>query len=78
MGILVMELDLRSSFLFPGSGFGKNVIIFGVDMTSSAHIDNQKRNILVLGIGPKQGLKRTLTGEKMYSIDFTEKMKNSV
>ena len=27
--------------------------------------------MLVLGIGPTQGLERTLTAEKMYSIDFT-------
>ena len=34
--------DRRSSFSFPGSGFGQNVIMFGVDMSSSAHIDNKK------------------------------------
>ena len=30
-----------------------------------------KKDILVLGIGPKQGLEHTLTAEKMYSINFT-------
>ena len=40
-------------------------------MSSSAHIDNKKKNILVLGIGPTQGLEHTLTAEKMYSINFT-------
>ena len=25
------------------SGFGKNVIIFGADMTLSAHVDNRKK-----------------------------------
>ena len=25
-----------------GNGFGRNCIIFGVDMSSSAHIDNKK------------------------------------
>ena len=40
-------------------------------MSSSAHIDNKKKNILVLGKGPTQGLKHTLTAEKMYSINFT-------
>ena len=48
--------DRRTSFSFPGGGFGQNVLIFGVDMSSSAHIDNKKKNILVLGIGPTQGL----------------------
>ena len=32
-------------------------------------------NILVLGKGPTQGLENTLTAEKMYSINFTEKNK---
>ena len=41
--------DRKSSFSFPGSGFGQNVIIFGVDMSSSAHIDNKKKDILILG-----------------------------
>ena len=63
--------DRRGSFSFPGGGFGQNVLIFGVDMSSSAHIDNKKKNILVLGIGPTQGLEHTLTAEKMYSINFT-------
>ena len=34
-----------------------------------------KKNILILGIGPTQGLEHTLTAEKMYSIKFTEKNK---
>ena len=67
--------DRRSSFSFPGGGFGQNVLIFGADMSSSAHIDNKKKDILVLGIGPTQGLEHTLTAEKMYSINFTEKNK---
>ena len=40
-------------------------------MSSSAHIDNKKKDILVLGIGPTPGLKHTLTAEKMYAINFT-------
>ena len=35
-------------------------------MSSSAHIDNKKKNILVLGIGPTQGIEHTLTPEKNY------------
>ena len=35
--------DRRSSFSFPGGGFGQNILIFGVDMSSSAHIDNKKK-----------------------------------
>ena len=43
----------------------------GVDMSTSTHIDNKKKDILVLGRGPTQGLESTLTAEKMYSINFT-------
>ena len=56
---------------FPGGGFGRNILIFGVDMSSSAHIENKKKDILVPGKGPTQGLEHTLTAEKMYSINFT-------
>ena len=77
MGTLVMELDFieKESFSFSGGGYGQNVLIFGADMSSSAHIDNKKKDILVLGKGPIQGLEHTLTAEKMYSINFTEKNK---
>ena len=34
-----------------------------------------KKDILVLGWGPTQGFEHTLTGKKMYSINFTEKNK---
>ena len=40
-------------------------------MSSSAHIDNKKKDILALGIGPTQGLEHTLSAEKMYCINFT-------
>ena len=63
--------DRRSSFSFPCGGFGQNVLIFGVDSSSSAHFDNEKKDISVLGKGPAQVLEHTLTAEKMYSINFT-------
>ena len=40
-------------------------------MSSSAHIDNKKKDILALGKGTTQALEHTLTAEKMYSINFT-------
>ena len=40
-------------------------------MSSPIHIDNKKKNILVLGRGPTQRLESTLTEEKIYSINFT-------
>ena len=56
--------DRRSSFSFPGGGFGQNIIIFGVDISSSVHIDNKKKDILIFVKGPTQGLEHTLTAEK--------------
>ena len=39
--------DRRSSFSFTGVGFGQNILILGVDMSSSVHIDNKKRHISI-------------------------------
>ena len=64
--------DRETSFSF-GNDFGKNVIIFGVDMSSSTKIDNRKKDILILGREPTQGIESTLNAEKMYSINFTKK-----
>ena len=35
-------------------------------MSSSAHFDNKKKDIIILGKGWTQGLEHTLTTEKMY------------
>ena len=56
--------DKRSSFSFPGTRFGQNILIFGLDMSFSSHIDSKKKDILVLGKGPTQGLEHTLIAEK--------------
>ena len=69
-----IAFDRKGEFSFSGGGYGQNVLIFGVDMSSSIHID-KKTVILVLGWGPTQGLEHTLTAEKIYSINFTEKDK---
>ena len=45
-------------------------------MSSSAHVDNKGKDILILGTGPTQGLgEHSLTAEKMYSINFTDHRK---
>ena len=42
-------------------------------MNSSPHIDNKGKDILILGIGPTEGLgEHSLTAEKMYLINFTK------
>ena len=55
-----IEFDRTSSFSFPGGGFGQNVLIFGVDMSFSAHINNKKKDILVLGKRPTEGLEQCI------------------
>ena len=40
-------------------------------MSCSAHIDNKKKGISILGKRPTEGLEHTLTGGKVYSVDFT-------
>ena len=46
-------------------------LIFRVDMSSPMHIDNKKKDILILGIGLTQGLDgTTLTAEAQYSFNF--------
>ena len=57
MGVLVTEVYLIEEEVF--------------HISSSAHADNKKKDILVLGTDPTQGLEQTLTVEKMYSINFT-------
>ena len=47
---MVLDLMHMKGFsLSDGSGFGKNVIILGVDMSSLVHIGNKKKDILVKG-----------------------------
>ena len=42
-------------------------------MSSSARIDNRKKDILILGKGSTQGLEHTLSAEKLYLVNFTKK-----
>ena len=44
-------------------------------MSLSTKIDNKKKDILILGKGPTQGLEHVLSAEKIYSINFTENNK---
>ena len=55
---------------------GKIVMMFSADMSSWVHIDNNKKDILILGKRPTDALDdTTLTAEKEYSINFTEQQK---
>ena len=45
-------------------------------MNSSTHVDDKKKNILILGKGLTQGLTDiTLTAEKEHSVNFNEQHK---
>ena len=67
--------DRHVFFSHPSGETGRNVIILGVDMSSSTKIDNRKKDILNLGNGPTQDLEHTLSAGKMYSINFIENNK---
>ena len=68
--------DSCSEFLFTDRSNGKNVTIFWADMSSSLHVDNKWKDILVLGEGPAQVLdETTLTAEAKYPINFTQSRK---
>ena len=47
-------------------------------MSSSSHIDNKKKYVLILDKDPAQGLEHTLVAEKLDSINFTKKIQNFV
>ena len=71
-----IRFDRHGIFSFHCTGLGRNVIVFGVDMSSSTKSDNKKKDNLILGKDSTQGLGHTVSAEKMYSISFTEHNKN--
>ena len=59
-----------------GSGFGKNVITFGANMSSSVRVDNREKDILIPGKDTTQKLNDTaLTAEKVFTKNFREQQK---
>ena len=63
--------DSRSEFLFTDGSMGKNVIIFGANMSTSVPIDNKRNDILIIGEGPTLGLDDiTLTAEAQLNKRF--------
>ena len=49
---MVLDLIDMDFFWHPSGRTGRNVIIFGVDMSSSTKIDNRKKDTVILGKGP--------------------------
>ena len=57
----------------------KMSLFFETDMSSSVHIDNKSKNILIFGERPTYRLDdTTLTAEAIYPIDFTHPNKKSI
>ena len=48
--------DGHGSYSHQSGRNGRNAIIFGVDMSSFTKIDNRKKYILILGLGPTQSI----------------------
>ena len=69
----------HSEFLFTDGSYGKNFIIFGAHVSSSVHVDNKGKYILILVEGPTQGLDgTTFTAKAKYPISFTQSGKRFV
>ena len=69
---MVLDLILVHFFLFPGFDWGRNVVIFGVDNSSSVYTNKKKKDTLVLGKCTTQVLHdTTITVEAEFSIKFS-------
>ena len=56
-----------------GNALAWNVVIFGVDNSSSSHVDIRKNKFLVLGGGPTSDINRSFgVLKKNFSINFTK------
>ena len=72
-------IGFSSEFSLPDSSVGKNIVIFGVDMSSSVHVDNKKKDILIIGKGPSQGLDNTTLKQKLnIQLIFQDQIENFV
>ena len=69
--------DVRSQISLPIGEWGKN-IIFGVDNSSSKHLDNRIEDILVLGDGSTDAFDdTTTTSEAKYFVNITKSRKKN-
>ena len=62
--------NTHGKYFSPDGRVGKNVIIFGVNMSLSVHIDNKRKYILIHYKGKTQGLNHTSVSETQYLINF--------
>lgn len=69
--MVVSLVNTRGFLLSNGSESGKNMKIFGANMGSTVHIDNNNKDISILGKDPTKGLDNTtITAEAQHSINF--------
>ena len=55
------------------NNFAWNIVVFGVDNSSSSHTDNRKNDFLVLDEGDTFGINGNFgTSEKLFSITFSK------
>ena len=67
-----MRFDGAGSWSFD-SDTARNVLIFGVDNSSSSYVENRKNNFLVLGEGPNFRINGSFgSPEKNVSINFSK------
>ena len=71
---------MRSLFSLRSFDLGKNVIFFGVDMSSAVYTDNKKKDIINYSKDPTQGLDDTTsTVEAQYiSLIFQDEIESFV
>ena len=67
-----LGFDSTGQFTHPQGGTARNIMIFGVDSSNSAHATNKTQNILIL----RQKVNNTpIYAEKMYSPNFSAENK---
>ena len=67
-----IAFDGEGSWSFDND-YARNIVIFGVDNSSSSHTDNWKNNFLALREGPTQGINdSTGAAGKKISINFSK------
>ena len=73
-----IRFDAGSPLFLASREFGKSLLSWGKDNSTSAHADNRKKNILTIGKGLTSRLDDTvIKAETEYSINITKKKCNS-
>ena len=68
--------DWTGVYLLPDGSFGRNIVIFGVDMSSSAHVDNKGKDIFNSWNRSNTRVRWAFINcKKIYSINLTDHSK---